>query len=289
MSEGECEMTAQYRLVVVSVAIIALAYLMPDMMRMYEIYRSQKHPKQNVSVTLDNDAPLNGNLGRDRLTLDNDATFNGSLSRDWNGDYMLKTNYSYIAQIIDFADPELENFASFSKLVGKRLNGIAAKEVDISGLVLTGYGIFKKKGDDTDGGSNPEIPTVPVVPITGTGSTDPTPTQLFYLQEVIDRITAAFGDISTRYEQAVFINHLAAILRDDEVVMAQIENNTKETALHGNLPTAVTNAIIQALSSHQTLSAHLLKNDSQAMQNIMLALYKLLKDGETLDVEKLKG
>ena len=92
MSEGECEMTAQYRLVVVSVAIIALAYLMPDMMRMYEIYRSQKHPKQNVSVTLDNDAPLNGNLGRDRLTLDNDATFNGSLSRDWNGDYMLKTN-----------------------------------------------------------------------------------------------------------------------------------------------------------------------------------------------------
>lgn len=75
MNEEGCEMTAQYRLVVVSVAIIALAYLMPDMMRMYEIYRSQKHPKQNVSVTLDND-----------------ATFNGSLSRDWNGDYMLKTD-----------------------------------------------------------------------------------------------------------------------------------------------------------------------------------------------------
>lgn len=197
--------------------------------------------------------------------------------------------YSYIAQIIDFADPELENFAAFSKLVGKRLNGITAKEIDISGLVLTGYGIFKKKGDDTEGGEDTETPKVPVMPIIGTGSTEPTPTQLFYLQEVIDRITAAFGDLSTRYEQAVFINHLATILRDDEIVMAQIENNTKETALQGNLPTAVTNAIIQALSSHQTLSTHLLKNDSQAMQNILLALYKLLKDGETLDVEKLKG
>ncbi|MEQ1346079.1 type I restriction endonuclease subunit R [Acinetobacter seifertii] len=197
--------------------------------------------------------------------------------------------YSYIAQIIDFADPELENFVAFSKLVGKRLNGIATKEVDISGLVLTGYGIFKKKGDDTEGGEDTEIPKNPVVPITGKGSTDPTPTQLFYLQEVIDRISAAFGDLSTRYEQAVFINHLVTILRDDAIVMAQIENNTKETALQGNLPTAVTNAVIQALSSHQTLSTHLLKNDSQAMQNIILALYKLLKDGETLDVEKLKG
>ncbi|WP_314339938.1 type I restriction endonuclease [Acinetobacter guillouiae] len=197
--------------------------------------------------------------------------------------------YSYIAQIIDFADPELENFAAFSKLVGKRLNGITAKEIDISGLVLSGYGIFKKKGGDTEGGEDTEIPKVPVMPITGTGSTEPTPTQLFYLQEVIDRISAAFGDLSTRYEQAVFVNHLAAILRDDAIVMAQIENNTKETALQGNLPTAVTNAIIQALSSHQTLSTHLLKNDSQAMQNIILALYKLLKDGETLDVDKLKG
>lgn len=197
--------------------------------------------------------------------------------------------YSYIAQIIDFADPDLENFAAFSKLVGKRLNGITAKEIDISGLVLTGYGIFKKKGGDTEGGEDTEIPKVPVMPITGTGSTEPTPTQLFYLQEVIDRISAAFGDLSTRYEQAVFVNHLAAILRDDAIVMAQIENNTKETALQGNLPTAVTNAIIQALSSHQTLSTHLLKNDSQAMQNIILALYKLLKDGETLDVNRLKG
>ncbi|WP_180112942.1 type I restriction endonuclease subunit R [Acinetobacter sp. YH12131] len=197
--------------------------------------------------------------------------------------------YSYIAQIIDFADPELENFAAFSKLVGKRLNGIAAKEVDISGLVLTGYGIFKKKDGETEGDAEGEISTVPVVPITGSGSTDPTPTALFYLQEVIDRISAAFGDISTRYEQAVFINHLAAILRENEVVMAQVENNPKEVALQGNLPTALTNAIIQAMASHQQLSAHALKTDSQAMQNILLALYKMLKDGTTLDVEKMKG
>ncbi len=29
--------------------------------------------------------------------------------------------YSYIAQLIDFGDPELENFAAFAKLLQKRL------------------------------------------------------------------------------------------------------------------------------------------------------------------------
>jgi type I restriction enzyme R subunit len=30
--------------------------------------------------------------------------------------------YSYIAQLIDFGDPELENFAAFAKLLQKRLS-----------------------------------------------------------------------------------------------------------------------------------------------------------------------
>jgi type I restriction enzyme R subunit len=45
--------------------------------------------------------------------------------------------YAYIAQLIDLGDPELENFSAFSKLLAKRLDGVASESVDLTGLVLT--------------------------------------------------------------------------------------------------------------------------------------------------------
>ncbi|WP_327858359.1 type I restriction endonuclease subunit R [Acinetobacter guillouiae] len=195
--------------------------------------------------------------------------------------------YNYVAQLIDFGDPELENFAAFSKLVSKRLHGLPAKEVDISGLVLTGYGIFKKKmgasGEDEQPSSSND-PLKPVKPVT---TSDKEPTHLSYLKEVIELISAAFGDISSKEEQVIYINHLAAILRKNEVVMAQVENNSEEIILKGNLPTAVKSAIVQALGSHQALSTVLLKNDDQALINIIKVLSKVLQSGHDIDVSKI--
>lgn len=197
--------------------------------------------------------------------------------------------YSYVAQLIDFGDPELENFSAFSKLLAKRLNGLSAKEIDISGLVLTGFGIFKKKVKSSEGEDQPDNDNEPkpLQPIVGKPDGVIQPTKMVYLKEVIELIANTFGDISTREEQVVYINHLLTILRKNEVVMAQIENNPKSTALQGNLPSATKGAIIQALTSHQDLSALLLKTDAQAMQNVIKVLYKLLKEGETIDMRNL--
>lgn len=195
--------------------------------------------------------------------------------------------YNYVAQLIDFGDPELENFAAFSKLVAKRLHGLSVKEIDISGLVLTGYGIFKKKME----GVSPDIdvdsvpPLTPISPIT---TNEKAPIKLSYLKEIIDLISAVFGDISTTEEQVVLINHLAAIIRKDDVVMAQIRSNSEDVAMKGNLPSAVMKAVIQALGSHQALSAVLLnKDDDQALNNIIKVLYRLLKNGDDIDLKTL--
>ena len=47
--------------------------------------------------------------------------------------------------------------------------------------------------------------------------------------------------------------------------MAQVENNTREQALKGNLPGAVEQGVVRALSSHQKLATLVLKSDRQAM------------------------
>lgn len=196
--------------------------------------------------------------------------------------------YAYLAQLIDFGDPELEVFSAFSKLLSKRLDGVSAKEIDISGLVLSGFGIFKTKQEETGGSPfDLEDKGRPLKPIEGKSNFELQPTKMTYLTEVIELIAQSFGDISTREEQVVYINHLVTILRKNDVVMAQIENNPKSTALQGNLPTAAKGAIIQALTSHQELSSLLLKTDDQAMDNVIKVLYTLLKENEIIDVRNL--
>jgi type I restriction enzyme R subunit len=195
------------------------------------------------------------------------------------------TVYSYIAQLLDLGDPELENFAAFSRLLSKRLDGQSVKEIDVCGLILTGYGIFKRKSD-TPADDSDEA-NLPLTPIMGTKNSDIAPTKLSYLREIVQLISETFGDLSTREEQVVYINHLTTILRKNDTVMAQIKNNPKEIAMQGNLPRAARSAIMQALSSHQKLSSLLLRDSDQALDSVIYILYQLLRSGETIDTELL--
>jgi type I restriction enzyme R subunit len=52
--------------------------------------------------------------------------------------------YAYIAQLLDLGDPDLENFAAFAKLLQNRLDGVPREDVDLQGLVLSGYDIRKR-------------------------------------------------------------------------------------------------------------------------------------------------
>jgi hypothetical protein len=77
---------------------------------------------------------------------------------------MLRLAYAYIAQLIDLGDPELENYAAFTKLLAKRLDGIPPEAVDLQGLALTGYDIKPR-----DGSATPEVKEPPALLPIGPG------------------------------------------------------------------------------------------------------------------------
>jgi len=54
--------------------------------------------------------------------------------------------YEYIAQLVEFGDPALEAFASYARLLRKRLKGISAEQVDLGDLKLSHYKIRKGEG-----------------------------------------------------------------------------------------------------------------------------------------------
>lgn len=106
-----------------------------------------------------------------------------------------------------------------------------------------------------------------------------------YLKEIIDRLNRLFGDAAPVRDQMAFANQVAAITRENDVVMAQIENNTRDQVMKGNLPGAVQSAVVRALGSHQKLATILLKADKQAMTAFTDLIYELDRHRRNLDLD----
>ncbi len=103
----------------------------------------------------------------------------------------------------------------------------------------------------------------------------------------VDRLNRLFGEATPLRDQASFVNHVVAIAKENNVVVAQVENNTREQALNGNLPGAVQQAVVRVLSSHQTLATLVLKSDKQAMSGLIEMIYDLVRDHQTLNLDHL--
>ncbi|HDR1845035.1 TPA: type I restriction endonuclease subunit R [Pasteurella multocida] len=182
--------------------------------------------------------------------------------------------YAYIAQLIDFNDSELENFASFSKLLAKRLDGVSPDEVDISGLVLSGYKI--KAYDITPpepGAVNEPMPVQPLPNNAIQGS----PSSRDYLREIIKKMSDTFGDLAPEDDIIQFINHLIEQLEQDEELIAQIKANSFIIAKQGKLPDAVKKAIIRTLSSYKNLAELLLQNSERSFEQVLEMIYQAIK------------
>ena len=186
--------------------------------------------------------------------------------------------YSYIAQLIDFNDSELENFAAFSKLLAKRLDNIPPDEVDVSGLVLSGYRIKKYETEaplPTD--STVREPS-PLQPLVSGGDIQGYPSNLDYLRKIIQKMSATFGDIAPEDDIVQFVNHLVEQLQQDEELLAQIRNNPFTIAKKGKLPDAVKMAIIRAFNSYHNLAELLLKNSDKSFEQVLEMIYLAIKN-----------
>ena len=212
----------------------------------------------------------------------------GSLTEFKTGLERFCRNYAYIAQLIELNDPELENFATFAKLLANRLDGVTPDEIDLKGLTLTGFEIKPRDGST---GGNPTPPAddeLILKPSSSGGSPMPGSTPV-YLLELIRRLNSLFGEAAPLSDQAHFVNQIASIAQENEVVMAQVGQSEKELAMKGNLPGAVQGAVVRSMTSNNALAKLLLKGDKQAMGILTDIIYDILKSGEKLDLDGLPG
>ena len=192
--------------------------------------------------------------------------------------------YAYIAQLVELGDPELENFATFAKLLAKRLDGVTPDTVDLRGITLTGYEIKEREGD---GIFTPDPDEPLVLKPVGAGGSPAPGSKSVYLQEIIKRLNSLFGEAAPLRDQAHFVNQIASIAQESDIVMAQVKQSDKALAMKGNLPGSVQNAVVRSLASNRSLASLLLKEDRQAMGILTNIIYDILKSGEKLDPDAL--
>ena len=163
--------------------------------------------------------------------------------------------YCYISQLASLGDPDLEVFASYCQLLAKRLESVPKDEVDLSGILLTGYSLIQTAAispEDDEGdvmlkpvssGKGPKEGELPV-----------------FLHEVVEKLNSLFGDLVSQETQLNFVNGLANELRKDPEVMLQVEHNTPDAAKVGRLASVLPQRVLALFGDYQKLVTYLMQN-----------------------------
>jgi type I restriction enzyme, R subunit len=132
--------------------------------------------------------------------------------------------YSYISQIMDFTDKELEKQFIFLKYLKKKLPKRASSTleitdaVDLDSLRIQKIGEMKLSLEDKDGELDPMLPTG----TKGTGAED-----LDLLSEIIKKVNEAHG-LNLKDEDKVHLNQVYARLSQNEEVLKVINGDNSE-------------------------------------------------------------
>lgn len=179
------------------------------------------------------------------------------------------STYNYLAQLIDFNNPELEVFVAFCSLLSKYLKRVPRQEIDISGILLTGY-TLRPMTDTTD-----EPEAQPLKPVGGI-TNKPKATMPAHLKEILEKINNFAGDIVSNEDAIHYCFSVTDKIEKNDRVMVQVQNNDTESARKGLIETAVGGAVVDLLDEYKKLTKSVLldPNKKDELVDIVLRILK---------------
>lgn len=191
--------------------------------------------------------------------------------------------YTFLTQLIDYGDPDLEVFYCFAKLLKHRIAGTTLDEVDIKGLVLSDYRITKQRMPENATAAE----LIPVGP-GGSGSAPKRDT----IAKIIERLNRTWGDEGDPLVKARAVNCVSDLVASDTVTRTQISNtkNTKEAVLaDGRLRNIVIRALMTMMSNELGGLAEQALDDPQAIEPLADQVYDLIASGKRYDIAELSA
>jgi len=183
--------------------------------------------------------------------------------------------YEFLSQIVNYEDEDLEKLWAFIKHLIPNLKTYETKEpIDISSVELTHYKLHKQKDKDIELSGDDELP--PINP----GGAVPRDPDTELLSEVVGEMNALFeGDLSDD-DMLNYARTVKDKMMENDLVVSQVKNNTKEQAMMGGFAERLNDAVIDSLDAHQGLATQVLGEDRirKGFADIVYGL--MLKDSQ---------
>ncbi len=202
--------------------------------------------------------------------------------------------YSFLAQIFDYGNTDIEKRAIFYKRLLPLLDfGREREGVDLSKVILTHHGL-RNLGKQSLALVDGEYPKLE--PLTETGGHEIRDPLKERLAEIIARVNDLFEGELTDDDKLVYVNNvIKGKLLESGILVQQAANNTKEQFANSpDLGNALMNAIIDAFAAHTTMSKQALDSEKvrRGLKDILLGpaeLYEALRDKATVPADATIG
>lgn len=184
--------------------------------------------------------------------------------------------YEFISQIVDYDDKDLEKLSLYARQLGPLLReaNIEEEELDLGDVALSHYRLSKIKQQNlrlaADAAEGLE-------PGSGLGSGKAKDKQEEFLSQIIERLNEIFaGDGLTDDDMLNYARTIKDKVAENQRVVTQIANNTREQALLGDFPKAVEEAILNSNEAQQKQMLKLLSNIEKLgqFQNAILDIFQ---------------
>lgn len=173
--------------------------------------------------------------------------------------------YEFMSQIVDYDDKELEKLSLFARNLRPMLreNIILDDEIDLSNIEMSHYRLSKLRQIDIELQANSTEHQLE--PSNDVGSATAKDKKEDFLSSIIHRLNEVFvTDKLTDQDMVNYANTIADKVYENNGVMSQIANNTREQAMLGDFPRAIDDAILGSHEAHREQMMQLLSDPSKA-------------------------
>ncbi|MES9899494.1 MAG: DEAD/DEAH box helicase family protein [Sedimenticola sp.] len=172
--------------------------------------------------------------------------------------------YEFMSQIVDYDDKGLEKLSLYARNLRPMLRESIVDEddIDLHNVVLSHYRLSKIRQQEInlkeDAGEY-------LTPGEGLGSAKAKDKKEEFLSQIINRLNELF--ITDQLTEKDLVNYAYTIrdkVRENDLVMKQIANNTPEQALLGDFTKAIDDAVMDSSGAHQNQMMQLLSDPAKA-------------------------
>lgn len=168
--------------------------------------------------------------------------------------------YTFLSQIFDYGSTDIEKrFLFFKRLIPLLEFGRERDGVDLSDVRLTHHNLKDQGKRDLGvaGGDQPQLP-----PITGVGTGGVQDKEKALLADIIAKVNDLFEGELTDDDQLIYVNNvIRGKLLESETLRIQAQNNSKaQFSASPTLANEILNAIMDALTAHETMSTQALNS-----------------------------